>query len=203
MSRKNETGKPFYLNKWFIIIIVLLAFAIIGKLSGKGSKKDTTAAKETKPAIEETQKNEPTDIDFTTAELTEENIKPLVEKIFNAEVKNITIEDNNVDITYYKSSILSAKSEVKENAKKTVKFLEQIYKNPDINEVWLYEQADVMDEKGAESADTIITFNTNKETVADANWDNVYSLVSSDYEKLNGIAVGYTFSPAIGSELKK
>ena len=201
MAEKGNSKKPFYLKKGFIILVALVALFLIGKFS-QGKNKDTkNATKEPTSKIEETKNKETSDVDFSTTELTKENVKPLVEKLFNAEVKEIVFENNDLTVTFYKSSILSAKSEVKENAKKTVKFLEQIYKNPNLNEVWIYEQADVMDEKGKESIDTIITFNTNKETIKDADFENVYSLVSSDYEKLKGIAVGYTFSPAIGNEL--
>lgn len=185
------------------ILILGIIMSLLLTACGNDKKKEDTS-KETKPAIEETKetKQDKEDIDFTTAELTEDNIKKVAEKIFNGEVTNITIENNDIDITYYKSSLISAKSEVKENAKKTIKFLEQIYKNPNVNEVWISETADIINEKGAETQGQIIGFNTNKEKVEGADWENMYSLVSSDYEKITGIAVGYTFSPAIASELK-
>ncbi len=139
---------------------------------------------------------------FIAIELTEEAITQLINKHFGGpEITELAITENNIVIKFYKKDIFSVKSEVKSNARNTVDFLEEVYKNETLDNISITQQGKLIDQKGNESVSDIILFETNKATITDVNWDNFSNLVTSDYKNLGNIATNYKFNTAILDEI--
>lgn len=136
--------------------------------------------------------------------LNEDTVSALATKTFpNAILKNIIINDGIVNIQYYYENNLNAKTTVNVNARRTLDFLEAIFKNPEVKKVSLYEQGILIDPKGNEVIQNIIGFDTDRETIQDVNWENMRMMVAKDYNNMNNISTNYDIRPVLKKDLKK
>lgn len=195
MTEQKEK-KKFYKKPVFWIVLVVLA--IIGTLFGGDDKPDTKDE-----AGIETTTEEKKEIDYSTATLTTENVTELVKKMTSSEEVEVKVDGGDVFITYYTGSVLSDKSLVKENAKSTVRICEKLFSNSNTETVDISQAIDVLDEKGAESREIVISSLLSRESIEGVNWTNFYGIVSKDYTKLQGISESYIIAPFLQEAMKK
>lgn len=195
MTEQKEK-KKFYKKPVFWIVLVVLA--IIGTLFGGDDKPDTKDE-----AGIETTTEEKKEIDYSTATLTTENVTELVKKMTRSEEIEAKVDGGDVFITYYTGSVLSDKSLVKENAKSTVRICEKLFSNPNTETVDISQAIDVLDEKGAESREIVISSLLSRESIEGVDWTNFYGIVSKDYTKLQGISESYIIAPFLQEAMKK
>lgn len=195
MTEQKEK-KKFYKKPVFWIVLVVLA--IIGTIFGGDDKPDTKDE-----AGIETTTEEKKEIDYSTATLTTENVTELVKKMTRSEEIEAKVDGGDVFITYYTGSVLSDKSLVKENAKSTVRICEKLFSNPNTEIVDISQAIDVLDEKGAESREIVISSLLSRESIEGVDWTNFYGIVSKDYTKLQGISEGYIIVPFLQEAMKK
>lgn len=131
-------------------------------------------------------------------ELTEETVTDLAKKTFsNADITEALVTNDVVSIKYYVENFWSNKSLIKSNARETVNFVEKLFSNNNVNQVSIDLQGKVIDNKGNESIQSIITFNTDRNTIGEVNWENFKTLVKKDYKNLGNIAKAYNISQVL------
>lgn len=179
----------FKKKKLWVIIGAILVLWVLGNLLNPQS---STENKQT-PSKQEVVMN--------VSKLDTENIKSIAMDIADSDDVEVNVDGNNVDIKIFRSAVLNASSLVKQSARNSVDIFRELYKNPQLNEVWIYDEMLVQDEKGNENRDVVITTNTNRETVEGVDWDNMRSRVINDPTELSSITVGYMLSRVVVNEL--
>ena len=203
MFKKKYTNepaekKPIYKRGWFIGLAVILGLAAFGN----GDEETANTAVEQTEEKEESPKKEK--FDFSNAEITEENVKKAIEPILgSADEITVEVDDEAIYITEYQEQILSERLIVKQTTRNAVEIGEELYSNPETNEVWYSLESTLMDKKGAEERGKLIGASLNRESIDGVNWDNMISMVSNDPIKVQNITQSYSLQPFLQEALRK
>lgn len=214
-------NKKYDLPVRIVFTIVFIGFFMAFFAPRKETKPANNVAKvetvdiktESKKPKEEVKKQEPVNkkeepvFDFSKAELTKENIQKALESIINEDaLKDITISNekgrNIIDVTYKVETSFSETTLVKGFANTSVKAMEVLFKNPKIDNIWIWCKTNMMDEKGNDSLESVVNVCLTKENAKDINWSKFKDMVLVDYNKLFNVADKYFIYPGIANKLK-
>ena len=215
---KASSGTPVFKKWWFWVIAVLLFFYILGS-----SNKDKTAVSDNsyKPTVTSTQTPTPTatptatpeptkvpeKVEFSTLEVTKENIDLAVKGIIgedNYKGCDITVENNMtiVDVFFNPGFVWDETDLVNQTARNAVNAMEILFTNPGIDKIWFWAETAMIDAKGNESDVNVVNVALTKENAADINWPKFKEMVVTDYQKLFNIADDSFINPNIAKNLK-
>lgn len=208
-----KSNKKIYKRWWFWVLAIIVIFALIPSEDNSNAV-DNDTTKQTSSNTNETKKEEPKEeikkeepiFDFSTAELTEENIKKAVEKTLGSKLKSATItiekEKNIIDITYNPGDVWNEKSLVSGTANTAASLMEIMFTNEKVDKVWVWTETSMQDAKGNVQNENVVNVGLSKENAKDINWKNFKTMVSGDYNALFNIADSKFIHPAIAKNLE-
>jgi len=207
----NKIKKKWY-KRWYIwILIILVLMVVIPNTSDEAAPVSTTnQTKNPDPPKDEPKKEEPKKeepkIDFSSAELNNDNIKKAANTILGSKLVSselIVEEGKNIgDIIYDPGTFWDDKSLVTNNAVTATKLMELLFTNPKVDKIWVWTQTEMTDAKGNKSMDNVVNVCLTKENAKDINWPEFKEMVSLDYNALYNIADSKFIHPGIAKNIK-
>jgi uncharacterized membrane protein YraQ (UPF0718 family) len=146
-------------------------------------------------------------INVATMDLTESNVEKVAESVIpnNKIVKTTVVPGVNdaiVSVHFKLGDEWNEKFLVKDTANKAVLIFQELFKNPNISKIGVFGNAEMVDAKGNECDQDVISFDLSKENAKDIKWSNFKSMVASDYKSLINVADSYYINPSIKNKLK-
>ncbi|MGG1598525.1 hypothetical protein [Paenibacillus naphthalenovorans] len=145
--------------------------------------------------------------DFSTAELTEENVMKVLNEVdamyFEAdEIEGITFEEpGEVWIKSFPEIFWSEKDLVEQTGIGAVRIFHELFKNPDVNAVVINVWTSFVDQYGKESNEKALSIRWTREVSDKVNYKNFEDMVFLDYKKAFDIATSYTIHPGIAKAI--
>lgn len=181
-----------------VVMLVIFMAAVIGG----GSDNAKTVATTTMKTVEETTTVETT-VDIS-AMTNEEKLEHFAK---NVDVAFISYEDSSVTVDVSAVNLLVETSWdedhlVSQAAQYTVQLMEQVFENTDLASIKTIFSTNMIDSKGNESIEPILSFLITREEAADINYKNFNDMVLVDYNKLINICEEIYIAPGIRKNLE-
>jgi|GEM_PF-5788192 len=196
MNEETKPKKPIW-KKWWLWIGIILVIIIIASSGGENGKK-----------------SEESQMPFSQQEITETSVRNAVENLSGVSVDikgNITKvelfgsvatpESKTVHI-YYKPSSWDAKHAMTTAIHTAIETMEALFKNPNVEEVVMWQQGDFTDTYGNTNVETAIRITMDKETADKiASWDTIDERAWADEQTFFDLAELQYVHPALQKDL--
>ncbi|MFY9273163.1 MAG: hypothetical protein WBJ83_10850 [Thermacetogeniaceae bacterium] len=208
---EQTTKKPIWKRWWFWVCVVILLFIIIGSNSSKSS-----TPTQTQTAKQQTKKQ----FVWTTAEVTEDNIKaalaknspatPIVtDSDFPKSITKITIQDSttkpgqkNIEITYKAGTAWDETDIVKRAGGTMIQAGSILFENPKIEQITLIALTEMTDQYGKTKLEEGTKITLNRETASKIDWKGLADRHTTDPGNIYRIADNYYIHPGIYKNVK-
>lgn len=202
MENKLKPKKPFYQRWWFIVIVIMLVFGAIGNLlesdETKQKREDEKIAAEEQKEEKEQKKKEETE-------------KEKERKANRSIDEAIQEDDSNVEEASIEDGVLILKTEGKTTFSENTLFhsvydlfeaMHEGFKDKDINKVEVALTTTMVDPKGNESDDDVITFEYSRESFEELNYDKFSEMAYGQQWRILNESDSYSIHPGIYKNLK-
>lgn len=192
---KDVNQKPFYKRWWFVLIVVLFIFAGIGGIldsagvqTDKEKEIETTKMEEEKAKKEENERKK----NRTTVEVIDEDY----DKVDDVSLKDglLTLETNPGTV-WSENSLFHAVYDLFE-------VMHEAFEDNSIDEIEAEIQIMMVDSKGNESDESVITYVYTRDSFKELNYDKFSEMAFGQQWRILNEADGYFIHPGIYKNLK-
>jgi hypothetical protein len=193
-----------------IKVLVLLAIISISAV-GCGSVEETKTKPsepekaETKSTAAEVKKEEPKQKPKSIAEveLTSENITPILKKL-NKDIDKVEVNNGNVVVSFDPEKTYWDETDIaRQTALDGVVIFEELFKNPATQTVQIVAPNTLIDDKGNETIEPLVTVKWDRALNNEINYKNFKDLVLSEFPRFYNVAKSYNIHPAVFTRIKE
>lgn len=166
-----------------------MALLGIGLLVGCSSEAETQPKEEPKEEVKK--------VTLSDADLSSKDFGKLVKKV-NKDIDTVAVEEGNVTITMSKDKSYWNENEmVEQTAKKGIELMEKVFKNPSVQSIKIDVPVPMVDSKGNEEVETVVTVTWDRATHEEINYENFKNMVILEYPKFYEQASTYNIHAGI------
>jgi hypothetical protein len=198
-----------------IKVLVLLAIISISAV-GCGSVDETETKPtepekaETKSTAAEVKKEEPKEVKpkkkpkiIAEVELTSENITPILKK-FNEDIDKVEVNNGNVVVSFDPEKTYWDETDIaRETALDGVVIFEELFKNPETQTVQIIAPNTLIDDKGNETIEPLVTVKWDRALNNEINYKNFKDLVLVEFPRFYNVSKSYNIHPAVFTRIKE
>lgn len=214
----SENKKPFYKRWWFILIVVVFIIGMIGNAFGeeepeqakeqqtekqekKSDEKENETKKDQKPSkkSDETAENKQEDDEKSK----KDNNKTIAEQLKEND-KNVdkAILENGVLILEHEAKSLWSENSLFYSVYDLFETMNEAFKDKSVNGVKVVISTVMVDNKGNESVDPVISYEYSRESFEELNFKNFSNMAYSQQWRILNESDSYFIHPGIYKNLK-
>jgi hypothetical protein len=193
-----------------IKVLVLLAIISISAV-GCGSVEETKTKPsepekaETKSTSAEVKKEEPKQKPKSIAEveLTSGNITPILKKL-NKDIDKVEVNNGNVVVSFDPEKTYWDETDIaRQTALDGVVIFEELFKNPATQTVQIVAPNTLIDDKGNETIEPLVTVKWDRALNNEINYKNFKDLVLAEFPRFYNVSKSYNIHPAVFTRIKE